>query len=136
VCVWTVPAPVCADFAAIGVDLADLRLTIVSGAGQTIAPSATFAPVVIEVTDLAGDPVAGAAVAIHQTASALGMPCPAHGPCPIAPVYASTEAGAVTDADGLFSVTPMQIPGVAEETNIAVATGTQGFISLSIEQGP
>ncbi len=136
VCVWTVPAPVCADFAAIGVDLADLRLTIVSGAGQTIAPSATFAPVVIEVTDLAGDPVAGAAVAIHQTASALGMPCPVHGPCPIAPVYASTETGAVTDADGLFSVTPMQIPGVAEETNIAVATGTQGFISLSIEQGP
>jgi hypothetical protein len=30
----------------------------------------------------------------------------------------------------------MQIAGVAEVTNVAVATGTQGFASLSIEQGP
>jgi hypothetical protein len=135
-CSWTVPSAVCADFAATGIDLADLRLVIVSGAGQTVALAGTFAPVVMEVTDLAGNPVAGAAVAIHQTATALGMPCPTHGPCPLAPVYARTETAAISDADGLFSVTPMQIPGVAEETNIAVATGTQVFISLSIEQGP
>jgi hypothetical protein len=135
-CAWSPPAAVCANFAAIGIDLADLRLSIVSGAGQAIALAGTFTPVVMEVTDLAGDPVAGAAVAIHQTVSAVGMPCPAHGPCPVAPVYASTETGAVSDADGLFSVTPMQIAGVAEQTNIAVATGTQGFVSLSIEQGP
>jgi hypothetical protein len=135
-CAWSPPAAVCANFAAIGIDLADLRLSIVSGAGQAIALAGTFTPAVMEVTDLAGDPVAGAAVAIHQTVSAVGMPCPARGPCPAAPVYASTETGAVSDADGLFSVTPMQIAGVAEQTNIAVATGTQGFVSLSIEQGP
>jgi hypothetical protein len=108
----------------------------VSGAGQTIASGGTFAPVVMEVTDLAGDPVAGAPVVIHQTATAAGMPCPALGPCPIAPVYAGTQTTAVSDADGLFSVTPLQVAGVAQETNIAVATGTQGFISLTIEQGP
>jgi len=135
-CVWSVPAAVCAGFTAIGIDLADLRLSVVSGAGQRIPLGGTFAPVVIEVTDVAGDPVAGAAVAIHQTASAVGMPCPAHGPCPIAPVYAAAETATVSDADGLFTVTPMQVAGVAGKTNIAVATGTQGFISLSLEQGP
>jgi hypothetical protein len=36
----------------------------------------------------------------------------------------------------LVSVVPMQIAGVAELTNVAVAAGTQGFVSLSIEQGP
>jgi hypothetical protein len=30
----------------------------------------------------------------------------------------------------------MQIAGVGEVTNIAVAAGTQGFVSLSIQQQP
>jgi hypothetical protein len=30
----------------------------------------------------------------------------------------------------------MQLAGRAEATNIAVATGTQGFASLSLQQGP
>jgi len=134
-CAWSTPA-VCAGIVALAVAPADLRLIIVSGSGQTVALAGTFTPVVLEVTDLAGDPVAGAVVAIHQTATAVEMPCPAHGPCPGAPVYAATQTAAVSDADGLFSVTPMQLPGMAEETNIAVATGTQGFVSLAIEQGP
>ena len=30
----------------------------------------------------------------------------------------------------------MQLVDVAEDTNVAVATGTQGFASLSLQQGP
>jgi hypothetical protein len=98
--------------------------------------SGTFAPVVVWVTDTSGDAVAGAPVAIYQTVDAVEMPCPARGPCPIAPVLAASSSTAISDLNGLVSVTPMQVAGVGEVTNIAVATGTQGFVSLSIDQGP
>jgi hypothetical protein len=48
----------------------------------------------------------------------------------------SSVATAVSDANGLVSVAPMQIAGVAEVTNVAAAAGTQGFVSLSLQQGP
>jgi hypothetical protein len=35
----------------------------------------------------------------------------------------------------MVSVVPMQLAGVGEMTNVAVATGTQGFASLSLQQG-
>jgi hypothetical protein len=86
------------------------------------------------VTDAQGDPVAGATVTIHQTVDAAEMPCPPTGACPIAPVLSASQGAATSDANGLFSVTPMQLAGVAEVTNIAVSAGTQGFVSLSLDQ--
>lgn len=132
-CAWT---SVCANFAAIGVDPSAWRLAMVSGAGQAVPVTGTFAAVVVEVTDVSGDPVAGAPVTIYQTVDAAEMPCPARGPCPIAPVLAESSSTATSDGNGLVSVTPMQVAGVGEVTNIAVAAGTQGFVSLAIDQGP
>lgn len=132
-CAWTA---VCINFAAVGVDPAAWRLVVMSGAGQSVASSAAFAPVVVMVTDLSGDPVAGAPVVVHQTVAAAEMPCPTRGPCPIAPVLAASTTAGVSDANGLVSVTPMQLVDVGEVTNIAVAAGTQGFVSLSLQQGP
>lgn len=131
-CAWTT---VCTTFAAVGVDPSAWRLAVVSGAGQSIVASGTFLPVVLVVTDGQGDPVSGAAVTVHQTVNAAEMACPARGPCPVAPVLAASDAGAVSDVNGLVSVTPMQLPDVAEVTNLAFAAGTQGFVSLSLEQG-
>ena len=108
---------------------------MVSGAGQAIAVSGTFVPVVLIVTDGQGDPVAGAAVAVHQTRDAAEGACPTRGPCPVAPVLGASATTAVSDANGQVSVTPMQIAGVAEVTNVAVAAGTQGFVSLALTQG-
>jgi hypothetical protein len=65
----------CANFSAVGVDPSMWRLVVVSGAGQAVSAAATFAPVVLMVTDTSGDPVAGAPVAVHQTVDAAGMPC-------------------------------------------------------------
>jgi hypothetical protein len=132
-CGW---ATVCAQFAAVGVDPSLWRLAVVSGAEQSLGMAGTFAPLVLMVTDASGDPVAGATVAIHQTVDAYEMPCPAHGACPVAPVLGSSNGAEVSDANGLVTVTPMQVVGAAEVTNVAVAAGTQGFVSLSIEQGP
>jgi hypothetical protein len=132
-CAW---GTLCANFAAVGVDPSAWRLVVISGAGQTVASPGTFAPVVLMVTGLNGDPVAGAPVAVHQTVDAAEMPCPTRGPCPVAPILAGSDAAAVSDANGRLSVVPMQIAGVAEVTNLAVATGTEGFVSLSLQQRP
>ena len=132
-CAWSA---VCATFTAHGVDAADLRIAVVSGAGQSVPPNRTLAPIVLRVIDTANHPVAGAAVAIHQTVDAQQMPCPDRGRCPIPPTVGASVSTLTSDADGLVTVTPMQIPGVAETTNIAAATGTQGFLSLAIQKQP
>ena len=132
-CAW---ATVCAGFAAVGVDPAAWRLVVVSGAGQNVAGAAAFVPVVVMVTDVGGDPVAGAQVVVHQTVNAAEMACPARGPCPVAPVLAAATGSSTSDANGLVSVVPMQIAGVGELTNVAVAAGTQGFVALTVAQSP
>ena len=132
-CVWTT---VCAAFSTEGVDPADLRLVVVSGADQAIAVGGSFTPVVLRVTDTASHPVAGAVVQIYQTVDAWQPPCPDRGRCPVPPVLASSQTALVSDGDGLLTVVPQQIPGTAETTNLAAATGTQGFLSLTLQDHP
>jgi hypothetical protein len=75
-------------------------------------------------------------VQIFQTVDAWQPACPDRGRCPIAPVLASSQSSAVSDANGLLTIVPQQISGVAETTNLAAATGTQGFISLTLQKQP
>ncbi len=63
------------------------------------------------------------------------MACPDRRRCPVAPVYKSGVAQLISDENGLVSITPLQSAGVAETTNIAAATGTQGFLSLTLLAG-
>jgi hypothetical protein len=132
-CAWT---SVCATFTTQGVDPAELRLVAVSGAGQIVSASGALDPVVLLVTDTASHPVAGATVQVFQTVNAWQQSCPDRGRCPIPPVLASTQYSLVSDANGLLTITPQQVPGLAETTNLAAATGTQGFLSLTLEKQP
>ena len=132
-CAWT---SVCATFTAQGVDPAELRLVAVSGAGQIVSASGALSPVVLLVTDAASHPVAGATVQVYQTVDAWQPSCPDRGRCPIPPVLASTQYSLISDANGLLTITPQQLVGVAETTNLAAATGTQGFLSLTLEKQP
>jgi hypothetical protein len=132
-CAWIT---VCARFTMQGVDPAQLQISAVSGAGQVITANGTFAPIVLRVTDASFDPVAGAIVQIYQTVDAWQIPCPDQGRCPIPPVLASSESSIASDANGLVTVTPQQVPGVAGTTNFAAVTGSQGFVSLSLEKEP
>lgn len=132
-CAWT---SVCATFTTQGVDPADLRLVAVSGAGQIVSASGALNPVVLLVTDAASHPVAGAVVQVYQTVDAWQLSCPDRGRCPIPPVLASTHYSLISDANGLLTITPQQLVGVAETTNLAAATGTQGFLSLTLEKQP
>jgi hypothetical protein len=132
-CAWT---SVCATFTAQGVDPADLRLVVVSGADQIVSASGAFTPVVLRVTDSASDPVAGAVVQVYQTVDAWQLPCPDRGRCPVPPTLASSQSSVTSDANGLLTISPQQLSGVAETTNLAAATGTQGFLTLTLEKQP
>jgi hypothetical protein len=132
-CAWTT---VCATFTTQGVDQSDLQITAVSGTGQVITASGTFTPVVLKVTDAFSDPVAGAVVQLYQTVDAWQLPCPDRGRCPIPPVLASSQLSITSDANGLVALTPQQLSGLAETTNLAAATGTQGFLSLTFDKQP
>jgi hypothetical protein len=132
-CAWT---SVCATFTTQGVDPAELRLVAVSGGGQTVSASGALSPVVMLVTDTASHPVAGAVVQVYQTVDAWQLSCPDRGRCPIPPVLASTQYSLISDANGLLTITPQQLVGIAETTNLAAATGTQGFLSLTLEKQP
>jgi hypothetical protein len=127
---------VCAGIAAIGVDTSAWRVQFVSGGGQAIASTDTFDPVVVRITDTAGHAIAGAPVAIHQTITAATLPCPARGACPIAPTLDSSVTSATSDADGLVTITPMQLQSTAGNTNVVAATGTQGFLQLTVQALP
>ena len=131
-CAWG--GTVCAGFAAQGVDSSSLQVGVVSGAGQSIAASGTLGAVVVQVTDGVGHPVAGAAVEVYQTVEP-GVACPAQGRCPAQPVGQKGQSAAVSDADGMVTVTPMQLSGVPEVTNLVVTAGTQGFVSLALSKG-
>ena len=132
-CAWI---SVCTSLAIQGVDPSQWRLAVISGAGQSIYSTGTFSPVVLQVTDPFNHPIAGASVQIYQTIDAWQPPCPDSGRCPIAPVYGAATVTATSDTNGMLTLTPLELPGVATTTNIAAATGTQGFVSLTLQKRP
>jgi hypothetical protein len=132
VCGW---ASVCGTFVAQGVDPAEFAAGVLGGAGQSVAAAGGLAPVTVEITDSLGNPVAGAAVQVHQTVSQWTAPCPVTGRCPVAPVYQASNTAAVSDSGGMVVITPLEIAG-PEVTDIVVTAGTQGFVSLSLQKHP
>nr|MDP9122008.1 IPT/TIG domain-containing protein [Acidobacteriota bacterium] len=137
-CGWSSPGlpGLCVSFSATGVDPKELSLHLVSGGGQAIGLNGTFAPVVVQVVDTAGHPVAGTPVQVHQTVDQAQMPCPTQGACPIPVALGSSTETLVSDAGGMLSLRPMQVPGMGEITHLALACGAAGFLSLSLTQGP
>ncbi|GAC1420397.1 MAG: hypothetical protein NVSMB62_14280 [Acidobacteriaceae bacterium] len=137
-CGWTGPlgAGPCTTLTALAVDPSILKLVLLTGGGQRIAAAGTFAPVVVQVVDPAGHPVAGASVTLHQSLDQLQMPCPDHGACPIPQNLGGSTGTLVSDANGLINAIPAQISGQTAVTHLALACGTAGFLSLSLTQGP
>lgn len=132
VCAWLA---ICAGFSAQGVDPTQFSVRVTSGAGQSVSATQSFSPLTIEITDSAGDPVAGANVQVHQTVSQWTAPCPVQGRCPDAPVYQTSNTTITTGLDGSATITPLQISG-AEVTDMVITSGSQGFVSLSLQKQP
>jgi hypothetical protein len=131
-CAW---ANICASLLVQGVGPADFVVVLAAGAGQTVPATQNLAPISIEIVDGAGDPIAGAAVQVHQTVSQWTAPCPAVGRCPVAPVYGTSNATSTSDSNGMVSLVPLEIAG-PEVTDLVVTSGTQGFVSLTLQKHP
>lgn len=135
-CAWST---LCAPLTVHGVANSRLRLHAVSGTQQDLSAPTAFAPVILKVTDIAGHPVAGAEVTLHQTVEPWLPPCPDAGRCPIPPVYATSTTTLVSGLDGTVTFSPLELPGRSGQpgvTNIVAATGTQGFLSFVLEREP
>ena len=126
----------CATFTIYAVHTELAGLLPVSGVGQSLAATGTPMPVMLEVVDGVGHPLAGAQVNIYQQMTGWEPPCPAGGRCPAALQLGSTASTAVSDANGLVTVTPMNGGGQAVTLNMLATTGQQGSLSWSIQQHP
>ena len=131
-CVWTL----CATWNVYGIAPPFWTATMTTGANQTVTSTQTLAPVTVLITDGAGHPLPGATVNLYQTSYAWEGPCPTTGPCPSAPVLATAQSAAVSDANGQVQVTPIQVPSTPQVVNIAASTGTQGFATTSLSVTP
>ncbi|MGI4829033.1 MAG: Ig-like domain-containing protein [Janthinobacterium lividum] len=132
-CAWTT---VCATWTVYGVDASQWQVAVSSGSGQSLSEAETLGSVGLLVTDAAGHVLSGAPVEIHQRVLAWEGSCPGTGTCPAAAVLASSATTVISDNNGALSITPLQIAGVPQTVEIAVSTGTQGFVTLTLVKTP
>lgn len=132
-CAW---AAMCTNWNVVSVGPEQWMPQVASGAGQSVSASSSLAPVSLRITDALGHALAGATVTVQQTVTAWEGTCAASGRCAAAPVLAANQTTAVADANGMVSVTPLQVSGVPQVVNIAASSGSQGFVSLSLVKTP
>ena len=132
-CAWT---NICTPVIAQAVGPSDWFLAITSGGNQVLKASATFAPLVIHVTDRSGHSVAGVVVQIYQTVMAWQPPCSVQGRCPTPPVYLAANTSGVSDEDGLLQVSPAVVTGMAADTHVVAAAGTNGYVATTLSKTP
>jgi hypothetical protein len=132
-CAWTA---VCSSLLAHGVGPGEWALEPVSGAAQQVVAGATLQPVTLRVVDSQGHPIAGAQVNVYQALEPWQLPCEGAGRCPISPVYAVSSLSLASAIDGTVIIAPLDLPGEAVVSRIAAASGTGGFISLSLVRQP
>lgn len=132
-CAWST---LCAGWTMVSVDASQWTPAVVAGAGQSVAASSSLAPVVVRVTDAAGHALLGATVTVSQTVTGWEGTCPPTGRCPAAPLLGKIQSSALTDSTGLVTISPLQVSGVAQVVNLAVSSGSSGFVTLTLVKTP
>ncbi len=132
-CAWVTQ---CSTWTVSSVDSSEWQVSLVSGAGQSVAAGGTLAPVSVLVTDLLGHPLQGAAIAVWQRVLGWEGLCPGPGACPAAPVLKTAEAAATADADGGVLVLPLQVAGQPQTLQIALSWGLTGFLTCTLVTTP
>ena len=132
-CAWT---SVCATTTVAAVAPTQWTLQVTSGAGQSTPATQKLAPVTLRVSDAAGHALQAAPVTVYQTVDSQQTACPVTGRCPAAAVLATSQTQLVSDAAGNVVVTPLEVSGIPSTVNIAAATGSLGFITLTLVKSP
>ncbi len=132
-CAWTTT---CVTLPLLGVAADQQAIVAVSGDSQVVSASTSLGAVKLRVTDLAGHGVAGATVQVYQAVYGWQPACPAAGRCAEPPLYGTSTSAAVSDDDGYLSFSPLQYGGTAAVTRVVAATGTTGYLALTLTKQP
>jgi hypothetical protein len=126
----------CAQFNVVAVHTQTAQLVAESGTIQTIAATASFSPVILEVTDAIGHPMAGAAVTFYETIDAWTPPCPAQGACPPAPVLEQASPQVISGADGTVTLMPLSIAGEPARLLVTAVAGGSATLTFELDKHP
>jgi hypothetical protein len=126
----------CAQFNVFAVHTQTAQLLAESGTSQTIAAAENFAPVVLEVTDAIGHPMAGASVTFYETLDAWTPRCPAHGRCPPAPVLEQGSSQVISGADGTVTLTPLSIAEEPSRLFVTAVAGGWATVNFELDKHP
>ena len=126
----------CAQFNVVAVHTQTAQLVAESGTIQTIAATASFSPVVLEVTDAIGHPMAGAAVTFYETLDAWTPRCPAQGACPPAPVIGQASSQVISGADGTVTLMPLTIAGEPSRLFVTAVAGDSATLNFELDKHP
>ena len=126
----------CVVYTAFGSRPEYAQLQPISGATQTLASSATPAPIALRLLDMDGNPMAGGAVALYQALYAWSPPCSPHTVCPPSNLLATQTATATSAIDGTVTFSPITQPGVPTNLAALAASGNTATVQISIQQHP
>lgn len=132
-CVW---GTVCSTWTVTSVDSSQWQVSLVSGAGQSIALGGNLQAVSVLVTDAAGDPLQGAPLTVRQRVQGWEGLCGEPAACPAAPVLNTAKATLNANTGGGVSINPLQVAGQPQTLQIALSWGATGFLTFTLVTTP
>ncbi len=132
-CAWV---SVCATWVIHAVPASEWVVRAPATATQQVAASGTLNSFTVVVMDEAGHPLEGAPVNVYQRVLGWEGPCSGTDRCASAPVLKSGQDSLVSNAAGGIAVLPLQVEGVPQVVEIAVSSGSYGFLTLTLVKSP
>ena len=126
----------CAQFNVVSVAPSTAQLTPIAGIAQNIPSTQPFAPIVLQVTDPLGNPLAGAIVTIYETLDAWTPACAAQAACPPAPLIQQQSQQLISAADGTVTFNPIAASGQPDRLFITAVTGSSAILNFGLTQYP
>lgn len=126
----------CAQFNVVSVSPATAQLTPIAGVAQNVVAGQSLAPVMLEVTDPLGDPMAGAVVTFYETLDAWTPACSAQAACPPAPLIAQQTTQLVSGTDGTVVLNPISGSGQAARLYVTAVTGASAMLNFELQEYP
>jgi hypothetical protein len=126
----------CAYFTIVSDEPSTAGLIAVSGISQTLAVGDPIAPVILQVVDASGNPMAGATVSFYETLRQWEPPCSPPGACPTAPVLESQTVPVVSDSNGMVALAPLTDATIPTQLDAQAVTGSSSTVAISVERHP
>lgn len=126
----------CAQFNVISIPPASAQLSPIAGVSQLLPYTQSFTPVTLEVTDPAGDPLAGATVTFYETLDSWTPPCPPGSMCPPAPLLDQQTVQATSASDGTVILNPIAGSGQPVRLYVTAVAGASALLNFELERHP